>query len=141
MSYQNAQVCPGDGNPLGGTGQLTVSRLLSTIGTGLLLPRPQLAVACARDGRLVVEPEHRRELERLLARVVHGRVPHCGPQGVVTLLEPATSAAVIAAFARTPASAASSGVAYRGSVPPRAQVRAADSAAESEPFTSSRRRR
>ena len=50
LSYQNAQVCPGAGNPLGGTGQLTVSRLLTTIGTGLLLPRPQLAVACAVTG-------------------------------------------------------------------------------------------
>src|SRR5262245_56572931 len=37
LSYQNEQVCPIVGDPLGGAGQFTERRLLTTIGTGLLL--------------------------------------------------------------------------------------------------------
>ena len=56
LSYQKEQVCPIAGVPLGGTGQFTETRLLTTIGTGLLLPSPQLAVAAVVTGLLCSKP-------------------------------------------------------------------------------------
>jgi hypothetical protein len=57
LSYQNEHVWPIVGVPLGGTGHAPVpSRLLNTIGTGLLLPRPQLAVAVVVTGDWWLNP-------------------------------------------------------------------------------------
>ena len=51
LSYQNAQTAPIDGLPAGGREQAPgLNRSLSTIGTGLLLPSPQLAVAAVVTG-------------------------------------------------------------------------------------------
>jgi hypothetical protein len=56
LSYQNEHVCPIAGVPLGGTGQSSESKLLTTIGTGLLLPSPQLAVASVVTGLVDSNP-------------------------------------------------------------------------------------
>src|SRR4029077_20357114 len=57
LSYQKEHVWPIAGAPFGGTGHAPVpSRLLNTIGTGLLLPSPQLAVAVVVTGLSRLKP-------------------------------------------------------------------------------------
>jgi hypothetical protein len=57
LSYQKTHRVPITIVPVGGTTQFPgANRLLNTVGTELLLPRPQLAVAAVVTGELLLNP-------------------------------------------------------------------------------------